>query len=384
MTREPLNSALLEQLMRDSGVGLRDIRRRRPRQPAPEATSLARQRPKGTPDETGKHDWYGTRRSCYDSDKRAPGLGRQLLGRLRPKEDVDRVIDACTEVLAEEGNPNRARAYGNRCAALTYRKDYDRAIADCDKAIELDPKPARGYYVRCWVYLQKEDYDRGIADCDKAIELDPKFAKAYLDRCGNYWGKKDYDRAISDCNKAIELEPKFAEAYTARCLIYTQKQERDRAIADCDQAIELDPKSARAYNLRCLNRVTVGQLQSALADCNESLSLRPGYRTLNSRGLVYLKLGDYDRAIADYDAALRIDPNCATSLYGRGIAKLWKRDESGGNSDIASAKAIKPDIAEEFAIYGVNDSNARPAAVSATAVKVTRGAGCPLWVRSGH
>jgi hypothetical protein len=33
--------------------------------------------------------------------------------------------------------------------------------------------------------------------------------------------------------------------------------------------------------------------------------------------------------------------------------KLKKKDEIGGNSDIASAKAIKPDIAEEFALYGV-------------------------------
>ena len=74
---------------------------------------------------------------------------------------------------------------------------------------------------------------------------------------------------------------------------------------------------------------------------------------LDSRGLVYLKLGDYDRAIADYDGALKIDPNYANSLYGRGIAKLKKGDNSGGNSDIESAKAIQPDIAEDFARYGV-------------------------------
>ena len=58
-------------------------------------------------------------------------------------------------------------------------------------------------------------------------------------------------------------------------------------------------------------------------------------------------------SIADYDGALKIDPNYANSLYGRGIAKLKKGDNSGGNSDIESAKAIQPDIAEDFARYGV-------------------------------
>jgi hypothetical protein len=57
--------------------------------------------------------------------------------------------------------------------------------------------------------------------------------------------------------------------------------------------------------------------------------------------------------IADYDAVLKINPKYADSLYGRGVAKLKKGDNDGGNSDIASAKAIKPDIADDFIRYGV-------------------------------
>jgi hypothetical protein len=43
----------------------------------------------------------------------------------------------------------------------------------------------------------------------------------------------------------------------------------------------------------------------------------------------------------------------AGSLYGRGMAKLKTGDTVGGNVDIAAAKAIKPEIAEEYAGYGV-------------------------------
>jgi tetratricopeptide (TPR) repeat protein len=118
--------------------------------------------------------------------------------------DLDRVVQACTEVIAEEGNPNRA--YSERCR-YEDKHEYDRAIADCSEAIELDPKIPLAYHYRCQALVQKKDYDRGITDCDKAVELDPNFAKRYGNRCGAYFEKGDYDRAIADCDKAVELDP---------------------------------------------------------------------------------------------------------------------------------------------------------------------------------
>ena len=64
-------------------------------------------------------------------------------------------------------------------------------------------------------------------------------------------------------------------------------------------------------------------------------------------------MGRYDEAIADYDAALQIDPNKVASLYGRGMAKRRKGDYAGGNTDIAAAKAVKPNVVAEFARYGL-------------------------------
>jgi tetratricopeptide (TPR) repeat protein len=97
----------------------------------------------------------------------------------------------------------------------------------------------------------------------------------------------------------------------------------------------------------------IGQLDQALADCNESLRLSRDPYTLDSRGLVYLKLGQFDPAIADYTAVLKEVPNFADSLYGRGLAKRKKGDATGGQADVAAAKALRPDVAEEFAKYGV-------------------------------
>jgi hypothetical protein len=66
-----------------------------------------------------------------------------------------------------------------------------------------------------------------------------------------------------------------------------------------------------------------------------------------------LKLGQPKNAIADYDAALRINPKHPSALYGRGIAKTRTGNAAGGDGDIAAAKLIQPDIAEEFVSYGI-------------------------------
>jgi hypothetical protein len=49
----------------------------------------------------------------------------------------------------------------------------------------------------------------------------------------------------------------------------------------------------------------------------------------------------------------KINPKLATSLYGRGIAKLRKGDRANANTDILTAKQIEPNVAEEFARYGL-------------------------------
>ena len=69
---------------------------------------------------------------------------------------------------------------------------------------------------------------------------------------------------------------------------------------------------------------------------------------------MYLRQGNYDRAIADYDAALRLQPKNAWSLYGRGLAKQHKGNAAAGESDIAAATALQPKIAEEAARHGIN------------------------------
>jgi tetratricopeptide (TPR) repeat protein len=65
-------------------------------------------------------------------------------------------------------------SYLSRCSSNS--KHTDEAIADCDKAIELDPKDT--FNSRGMAYAEKGQYDRAITDLDQALKLDPECALA--------------------------------------------------------------------------------------------------------------------------------------------------------------------------------------------------------------
>ncbi len=162
------------------------------------------------------------------------------------------------------------------------------------------------------------------------------------------------DPTIKSLTDKLNANPDDASALYRRGQVYASKGAYSLAIKDFDDTLRLNPKDVEALNNRCWARAVVGDLQSALKDCNEALRLRPNFvDALDSRGLVNLKSGLTKNAITDFDAALRVNPRLSSSLYGRGLAKQRNGSISEGNVDIANAKAMDPNIVQEFDSYGV-------------------------------
>ena len=88
--------------------------------------------------------------------------------------------------------------------------------------------------------------------------------------------------------------------------------------------------------------------------CNKALQSETNDAgTYDSRGLTYLKMGQFDTAIDDYNSALLFEPKLASALYGRGLAKLKKGDNVGSDADISAAKTIQAKIGDDFKRFGV-------------------------------
>jgi tetratricopeptide (TPR) repeat protein len=224
-------------------------------------------------------------------------------------EDYDSAIVEFTEAIMID--PIYTAAYNNRGLAYVEKKYFDKAIADFDQAIKLNPFLAEAYSNRGTAYKIIGDYDRAIADLNQAIRLKPDEEEGYSNRGDTYYRKGDYDRAIMDLDQAIQLNPRLSGAYNNRSNAYRDKGDYDKAISDLKKAIQLNPKSHEAYNNLGNVYINMGNYNIAITYYNHAILINNPILTdlYYNRGLAYAKKGDYDKAIMDYEAVLRIDPN---------------------------------------------------------------------------
>ena len=88
------------------------------------------------------------------------------------------------------------------------------------------------------------NYEQAINDFNKTIELNPKYAEAYTSRGIYYYASGIPRLAINDFNKTIELNPQNADAYYMRGSTYEMLGNTQQATKDYDKAIELDAQLA--------------------------------------------------------------------------------------------------------------------------------------------
>jgi tetratricopeptide (TPR) repeat protein len=162
------------------------------------------------------------------------------------------------------------------------------------------------------------------------------------------------DTVIDGCTAIIQSgqEPreKLATAFDNRGVAYRRKGEYDRALQDYEQAIRLNANNATAYNNRGIIHRIKGEYARAIADYDEAIWLKNGDfpAAYYNRALAYADKGEYELSLKDFDVVMRFNPGNALALYARGLTLLKKGDSEAGKNDISAAKAINPNIAEQF------------------------------------
>jgi tetratricopeptide (TPR) repeat protein len=177
---------------------------------------------------------------------------------------------------AEQLDPQSYRAIAGRGATLHQKGQLDEALVYYERAIERDPQNSFGYFMRGQIRQQRRQFSEALTDFDHAINLRNDGVNYYSRRGFLYSQIGDFDRAIIDFDRAVALNPTFVEAFRGRGDVYRKRAEFDRAISDYTRAIVLSPKNALLFAFR---------------------------------GDVFNAKGDFDRAIADYDQALSIAPD---------------------------------------------------------------------------
>ena len=114
--------------------------------------------------------------------------------------------------------------YFYRAAANQALENFDEAILDYTKALQLNEKMTDAYYNRAKIILSRKDIEnpdisRAISDLEKALELDPNFVNALYAMAAAQKKLENYEESLKYIDKALELQPDFIHAKALKKLI---------------------------------------------------------------------------------------------------------------------------------------------------------------------
>lgn len=275
--------------------------------------------------------------------------------------NFDRAIEEYTKVL--ELDPQNLDALIQRGYARHYKADSYFDFADYNSAIKINSNLASESSMICTLYdASKDDANNAIENCNKAISAKPNFSLFYYKRANAYREKQDYEQAITDYGKATELYEKFYSAYINRGRTFVDKEDYEKARADFSKAMEIDPKNAAAYYYHGITyekKYNEADYYQALNDFNKAIELNPKLAgAYYSRGMLqslYKRDQSYkrDQALFDFNKVIEIDPKFANAYFARGLIYRRKGDYNQAIIEFTKAIELDPNFANAYSERGI-------------------------------
>jgi serine/threonine protein kinase len=237
-------------------------------------------------------------------------------------------ILADLDVVTEEDPRNFLTwiARGNWYARLGMSAD---AVESYGVAIAMAPRRFWPYLHRGLLFLDLRNFSRAIADFDRLIALRPDWAAAYLNRAIAKLELGDAAGAVDDVNRCLALADAPARAWFVRARAKASLGDQKGARLDQEEGMKQAPRDPDSFVTRGIARLPQDP-RNALADFDAALALNPRYLTAlqDKASVLSENLGRMEDAIGVLDTALTYAPASVPALAGRSVlhARLGHRD----------------------------------------------------------
>jgi len=154
----------------------------------------------------------------------------KLNERKAEKEDPLEIIKRRTAYLSLF--PDSAITYNERANAYVDSKQYEKALADYNKSIDLDPKMALAYYCRGEMFLSLGKARQALIDFDSACQLEPNDPLYLVGRADGFFALNKLDKALIDCNHSLDIDSRDFSALSTRYKVYQALGKTEKAAAD--------------------------------------------------------------------------------------------------------------------------------------------------------
>ena len=135
--------------------------------------------------------------------------------------------------------------------------DLDIALDNMNKSIELRNDWDISYFYRAVVNQALKNFDDALLDYTKALQINPKMTDAYYNRAEILLSRKDIEspdieRAVADLEKAIELDDKFVSALFAMGAAQKKLGNYNKSLEYLDRVLAIEPDAIMAKALKKL------------------------------------------------------------------------------------------------------------------------------------
>ena len=268
---------------------------------------------------------------------------------------IDLAIQYCDRALnsGELSDAYKVVVHFNRGQWLLSANQIEKALADFDEAIRIRPEHqdqkhrALLFLTRGNARVRRQLFEQALLDFSEALRLHPVLGDAFVSRGHAWLRKNEVDKAIEDFSEALRQEPANSFSPRGQGIALSSRRAFDRGDLD-----------GTAYLGRGMAYMRRNEHQRAIEDFNEAIRLRPERpASLLARATARSALKEFDLAISDLDAVVRMSPQDVTALYRRGISHGQKKDYERATVDFDEAIRLNPRFREAYLARGIAWSN---------------------------
>jgi tetratricopeptide (TPR) repeat protein len=183
-------------------------------------------------------------------------------------------------------------------------------------SIEERPNEPMGWCKRARYYTSIGQYDKALKDQQKCLELSLTKAKPLVNRGNIFMQTGETVAALDDYTKAIKEQPDFGLPYGCRGILLAQMGEISKGIKDLERAVELDSKlSTNRLNLGLAHELN-RSYDIALKHYSKAIEINQyDFYAWKYRGSLSMLLGNYSQAISDLNMAVSLKANFKEAWY---------------------------------------------------------------------
>ncbi len=211
------------------------------------------------------------------------------------------------------------------------------------KVKELLPDQPVGYYRLGLIYQAQKKFDKAVAEFDLAIAKSPKSLEPLNAVVALLVSQGQHEKAIARINQVLAADPNNVAAHLMLGETYANQKKMAEAQAEFRKVIGINPRVQAAYIGLSIIQTSLGDAKGAIATLQQGLAAVPDDGRLTmSLAETYQRMGDFDKAIATYDAILTKQPKL--DVAANNLASLlidYKGDKPNLDKALTLAKRFE-------------------------------------------